>query len=269
MAAKTEPLQNVGFIGGGNMGFALAKAVSGRFPDSRIHVCDPRSERVELFQRELPRVQAAAGPSETAEAAGVVFVAVKPQDIEGVLDGIRETDRLLISIAAGVAIGRIEGLCPQARVVRVMPNTPCLVGAMAAGYAFGSRIRPEDRELVEQLLGAAGYAAEVEEQLLDAVTGLSGSGPAFVARLIEAFIEAGKRLGLTPEVTRNLALQTFYGTAKLLADTGMEPQQLVEMVSSPKGTTVAGRQVLEASAYAEVIGETIRAAAERSKELGR
>lgn len=251
------------------MGFALAKAISGRFPDSRIHVCDLRSERLELFQRELPRVQAAAGPSEVAEAAEVVFLAVKPQDIQAVLEGIRDTDRLLISIAAGVAIGRIEGLCPRARVVRVMPNTPCLVGAMAAGYAFGAGIRPEDREAVKQLLGAAGYAAEVEERLLDAVTGLSGSGPAFVARLIEAFIEAGKRLGLRPEVTRNLALQTFYGTAKLLADTGMEPQQLVEMVSSPKGTTVAGRQILEASAYAEVIGETIRAAAERSKELGR
>jgi pyrroline-5-carboxylate reductase len=221
------------------MGFALAKAISGRFPDSRIHVCDLRSERLELFQRELPRVQAAAGPSEVAEAAEVVFLAVKPQDIQAVLEGIRDTDRLLISIAAGVAIGRIEGLCPRARVVRVMPNTPCLVGAMAAGYAFGSGIRPEDREAVEQLLGAAGYAAEVEERLLDA------------------------------EVTRNLALQTFYGTAKLLADTGMEPQQLVEMVSSPKGTTVAGRQILEASAYAEVIGQTIRAATERSKELGR
>jgi pyrroline-5-carboxylate reductase len=199
----------------------------------------------------------------------VIFVAVKPQDIQNVLEAVRDTDRLLISIAAGVSISRIEEACPQARVVRVMPNTPCLVGAMAAGYAFGSRVRPEDRERVEQLLGAAGYAAEVEEPLLDAVTGLSGSGPAFVARLIEAFIEAGKRLGLKPEVTRNLALQTFYGTAKLLADTGMEPQQLVEMVSSPKGTTVAGRQILEASAYAEVIGQTIRAATERSKELGR
>jgi pyrroline-5-carboxylate reductase len=150
-----------------------------------------------------------------------------------------------------------------------MPNTPCLVGAMAAGYAFGSRIRPEDRELVKQLLGAAGYAAEVEEQLLDGVTGLSGSGPAFVARLIQAFIEAGKHLGLAPEVARNLSLQTFFGTAKLLTDTGMEPQKLVEMVSSPKGTTVAGREVLEASDYAEVIGKTIRAATERSRELGR
>ena len=155
MAEKTDAVKEIGFIGGGNMGFALAKSISGRFPSARIHVCDPRSERVEMFERELTRVQAAAEPSALAAAAEVVFVAVKPQDIQGVLEGIHETDRLLISIAAGVAIGRIEGLCPQARVVRVMPNTPCLVGAMAGGYAFGSKIRPEDRELVEQLLGAA------------------------------------------------------------------------------------------------------------------
>jgi pyrroline-5-carboxylate reductase len=251
------------------MGFALAKAISGRFPGARIHVCDLRRERVELFERELPRVRADADPSELAEAAEVIFVAVKPQDIQAVLEAIRETSRLLISIAAGVTINRIEGLCPRARVVRMMPNTPCLVEAMAAGYAFGSRIGPEDRNLVKQLLGTAGYAAEVEERLLDGVTGLSGSGPAFVARLIEAFIEAGKGLGLEPEVARNLSLQTFFGTAKMLADTGMEPQKLVEMVSSPNGTTVAGWQILEASDCAEVIGNTIRAAAQRSKELGR
>jgi pyrroline-5-carboxylate reductase len=198
-----------------------------------------------------------------------VFIAVKPQDIQGVLETIGETDGLLISIAAGVSICRIETACPKARIVRVMPNTPCLVGAMAAGYAFGTRIRPEDRELVQELLQAAGYAAEVEEPLLDGVTGLSGSGPAFVARLIEAFIATGRELGLEPEVARSLSLQTFYGTAKLLADIGMSPETLVEMVSSPKGTTVAGRKVLEASDYAEVIEKTITAAARRSRELGR
>jgi pyrroline-5-carboxylate reductase len=269
MKEKSAVVNSIGFIGGGNMGFALAKAISGRFPEAVIHLCDVRSERVELFEQELSGVQACDDPPAVAEAAEAIFIAVKPQDIQAVLEAIRDTDRLLISIAAGVAISRIEGVCKLARVVRVMPNTPCLVGAMAAGYAFGSRIRPADRELVKQLLGAAGYAAEVEEQLLDAVTGLSGSGPAFVARLIEAFIEAGKGLGLEPEVARNLSLQTFFGTAKLLADTGMESRKLVEMVSSPKGTTVAGREVLEASDYTDVIGETIRAAAERSKELGR
>jgi pyrroline-5-carboxylate reductase len=251
------------------MGFALAKAVSARFPEVTIYVCDPRSERVALFERELPRVHVAANPGEVAEAAEAIYIAVKPQDIQSVLDSIRDTEGLVISIAAGVPVRRLEETLTRARVVRVMPNTPCLVGAMAAGYAFGSRIQPQDRELVEQLLGAAGYAAEVEEELLDVVTGLSGSGPAFVARLIEAFIEAGKGLGLDSAVARNLAIRTFFGTAKLLAETAMEPQTLVDMVSSPKGTTVAGRQVLESSDYAGLIEKTIRAATERSKELGR
>jgi pyrroline-5-carboxylate reductase len=251
------------------MGFALAKAISAQFSDTQIFVFDPRKERIALFERELPRVRAGSGPEEVVEAAEVIFVAVKPQDIQPVLEAIRDTDRLVISIAAGVPIKRLEGTLTRARVVRVMPNTPCLVGAMAAGYAFGSRIQPDDRDVVKQLLGAAGYAAEVVEGLLDAVTGLSGSGPAFVARLIEAFIEAGRGLGLEAEVARDLSLQTFFGTAKLLVETGMEPQALVDMVSSPKGTTVAGRQVLESSDHAGVIERTIRAATERSKELGR
>jgi pyrroline-5-carboxylate reductase len=269
MRGSAKAVKNVGFIGGGNMGFALAKAISARYPEATIHVCDVRKERVGLFERELPRVRAAADPGEMIETVKVVFIAVKPQDIQPVLESIRNTEGLVISIAAGVPISRIEGVCRRARVVRVMPNTPCLAEAMAAGYAFGAKIRSEDRELVQRLLSAAGYAAEVEEPLLDAVTGLSGSGPAFVARLIESFIETGKGLGLEPGVARNLSIQTFFGTAKLLAETGMETQKLVDMVSSPKGTTVAGRQVLEASDYAGVIGETIRAATQRSRELGR
>jgi pyrroline-5-carboxylate reductase len=261
-------VRSIGFIGGGNMGFALAKTITTRFPGIAIHFYDVRSDRVALFEQELSGVQAAQGPWEVAEAAEVVFLAVKPQDIQPVLAAIRDTDRLVISIAAGVPIARIESVLAKARVVRVMPNTPCLVGAMAAGYAFGTRVKGEDREVVKQLLGAAGYAAEVEEGLLDAVTGLSGSGPAFVALLIEAFVEAGRGLGLEPEVARDLSIQTFLGTAKLLSETGMQPRTLVDMVSSPNGTTLAGRQILDASDYAQVISKTIGVATERSKELG-
>jgi len=262
-------VRKIGIIGGGNMGFALAKTIADRFPGVSIYVCDINGDRLALFEQELPDVKPVEGPRELAEASEVVFLSVKPQDIQSVLEALQDTDRLVISIAAGVPIGRIEAVLQKARVVRVMPNTPCLVGAMAAGYAFGSKVRQPDREVVQRLLGAAGYAAEVAEELLDAVTGLSGSGPAFVAMLVEAFVAAGKGLGLEPEVARNLSLHTFFGTAKLLADTGMEPQKLVDMVSSPNGTTLAGRGVLEASDYAEVIGKTIRAATERSKELGR
>ena len=185
------------------------------------------------------------------------------------LKGELKEEQLVLSIVAGAKIDGLRKALGHDRVVRVMPNTPCLVGAMAAGYAFGSRMRPQDRDVVKQLLGGAGYAAEVEEELLDAVTGLSGSGPAFVARLIEAFMKAGIGLGLKAEVARDLTLQTFLGTAKLLSETGMKPQTLVDMVSSPKGTTVAGRQVLESSDYAKAIERTIGAATERSKELGR
>ncbi len=261
-------VRRIGFVGGGNMGFALAKTITDRFPGVTIYVCDVCRDRLALFEQELPGVQAVEGPRELAEASEVVFLSVKPQDIQPVLEALQNTDRLVISIAAGVAIARIESVLTKARVVRVMPNTPCLVGAMAAGYAFGSRLQPQDREVVKQLLGAAGYAAEVEEELLDAVTGLSGSGPAFVARLIEAFIEAGRGLGLEAEVARDLSLQTFLGTAKLLAETGMEPEVLVNMVSSPDGTTVAGGRILDTSDYARVIEKTIQAATERSKELG-
>jgi pyrroline-5-carboxylate reductase len=251
------------------MGFALAKTITDRFPGVTINVCDVSRGRRALFEQELPGVRIVEGPRELAEASEVVFLSVKPQDIQPVLEALHNTDRLVISIAAGVALAQIESVLTIARVVRVMPNTPCLVAAMAAGYAFGSRLQPQDRDVVKQLLSAAGYAAEMEESLLDAVTGLSGSGPAFVARLIEAFIAAGRGLGLEAEVARDLSIQTFLGTAKLLSETGMEPEVLVDMVSSPNGTTVAGRKVLESSDYAEVLEKTIRAATVRSKELGR
>ncbi|MBN1835070.1 MAG: pyrroline-5-carboxylate reductase [Spirochaetales bacterium] len=262
-------MRSVGFIGGGNMGLALGQALARRFPEIELFVCDLRPERVVRFRESLPASQAAEGPGPLAARAEVVFLAVKPQDLPAVLEGIRATDRLVVSIAAGVPLARLEQALPSARVVRVMPNTPCLVGAMAAGYACGARASAEDRQTVAALLGAAGYAVELDEELLDAVTGLSGSGPAFVARLVEAFLAAGEALGLPKEAARKLSLQTFEGTARLLAETGMSPQELVDMVSSPKGTTVAGRRVLEASECRQAIIETIAAAARRSKELGR
>jgi pyrroline-5-carboxylate reductase len=262
-------MNSVGFVGGGNMGLALGQAIARRFPEAQLYVCDIRPERVEAFHASLPEAVVVPRPAEVASRAEVVFLAVKPQDMAGVLAELGSTERLLISIAAGVPLSRLEHGAPRARVVRVMPNTPCLVGAMAAGFACGRTVSPEDRSTVEDLLSAAGYAVELEEGLLDAVTGLSGSGPAFVARLIEAFIEGGMGEGIPPEIARRLALQTFEGTARLLAETGMEPEELVRMVSSPKGTTEAGRKILEASDCRQALIGTIAAATRRSKELGR
>jgi pyrroline-5-carboxylate reductase len=260
-------MKSIGFIGAGNMGHALARAAAARFPGLAIHVLDTKPERMELFRREFPDVRVASGPAAVVSAAELTVLAVKPQDFAGVLGELREASGLLVSIAAGVSLARMEQAMPRARLVRVAPNTPALVGEMAAGYAFGSRASAADRELARRFLAAAGMAVEVEERLLDAVIGLSSSGPAFVARLMEAFIEAGRRLGLGAEAARDLTLQTFRGTARLLQDTGMSTQALVDMVSSPKGTTIAGRAVLEASDVSEVLRRTVEAAARRATEL--
>ena len=260
-------MESIGFIGAGRMGFALAKGIRGRFPDTVVHVADPKPERVELFRREFGAVQVHAEARGVAEKAAVVFLAVKPQDCASVLPGLARTGALLISIVAGLSIARLEQALPQARVVRVMPNTGCLVGEMAAGYAFGRRVSPADGAAVRRLLDCVGRSVRVEEELLDAVTAVSGSGPAFVARLVQAFIEAGDRLSLPRPTARELVLQTFRGTARLLQETGMEPEELVAMVSSPSGTTEAGRAVLEASDLKEVIFRTVEAAARRSREL--
>jgi pyrroline-5-carboxylate reductase len=260
-------MKSIGFIGAGNMGFALAKAAAARFPGVEIQVIDTKAERIELFRRELANVRAGASAAGVAAAAQLTVLAVKPQDFAVVLAELADSPGLLVSIAAGVTLARMEQALPRARLVRVAPNTPCLVGEMAAGYAFGSRVIPVDKELVRAFLAAAGKAVEVEERLLDAVTGVSGSGPAFVARLMEAFMEAGRRLGLSAEASRELTLQTFRGTASLLQQTGMGTQALVDMVSSPKGTTIAGRAVLEPSDVGEVIYRTVAAATRRAGEL--
>ncbi len=260
-------MKSIGFIGGGNMGFALAKAAAARFPDVELQVIDLRAERVELFRRELPGARAGRSAARVAADSQLAVLAVKPQDFAALLGELADCEGLLVSIAAGVTLARMEQALPRARLVRVAPNTPCLVGEMAAGYAYGSRVGEADKELVRLFLAAAGTAVEVEEHLLDAVIGLASSGPAFVARLMESFIEAGRRLGLGAETARVLTLQTFRGTARLLQDTGLSTQALVDMVSSPKGTTIAGRAVLEPSDLREVIYRTVEAATRRAAEL--
>jgi pyrroline-5-carboxylate reductase len=260
-------MKSIGFIGAGNMGFALAKAAAARFPGVEIQVIDTKAERVELFRRKLANVRAGATAAEVAAAAQLTVLAVKPQDFAVLLAELAGSPDLLVSIAAGVTLPCLEQAMPRARLVRVAPNTPCLVAEMAAGYAFGARVSEADKALVQEFLNAAGQAVEVEGRLLDAVIGLSSSGPAFVARLMEAFIAAGTSLGLPAGVARELTLQTFRGTAGLLQQTGMDIQELVDMVSSPKGTTLAGRAVLEPSDLKEVILRTIEAAARRAGEL--
>jgi len=241
---------------------------SGLVRAGQVICSDVSDERLRMVA-EKHGVRTTGENGEVFRKAEIVFLAFKPQNfpaaVEG-LEGMVRREQLIISIMAGVRMERIRRYLPG-RIVRVMPNTACLVGKMAGGYTVSPEVEAGDRAKVQRLLEVAGTAVEVTEEQLDAVTGLSGSGPAFVSYLIEAFIEAGMAEGLTKEVARRLALETFVGTAVLLEAWELEPEELIKMVSSPNGTTVAGRAILEDSTVKEVIVRTIRRATQRSREL--
>jgi len=258
----------IGFIGAGNMAFALAKAIKKAGLAKAIVVSDINKERLDFVKSEL-KVNTTKDNKEVVKKSDILFLAVKPQVMDNVVEEIKDIvdDQLVISIAAGVRIKELESKLKK--VVRVMPNTPCLVGEMAAGFAVGKNVSDKEIKLVEEILNSAGKAFYLKEGLLDAVTGLSGSGPAFVARLIEGLIEGGIKSGLNRDIATELALQTVKGTAKLLQESGMGASDLIEMVSSPGGTTVEGRKILEGSDVKDVLVKTVKKATEKSKELGR
>jgi pyrroline-5-carboxylate reductase len=203
----------------------------------------------------------------------VIVLAVKPQHLPGVLKEIAkgaEARHLFVSIAAGVPLSAMTSVLGQAaRVVRVMPNTPCLVGAGATAFTRGPKATDEDAALVERLFSTIGIAMEVPESLLDAVTGLSGSGPAYVFQVIEALSDGGVRCGLPRNVATRLAAQTVLGAAKMVLDTGEHPAALKDGVASPGGTTIAGLHELERGALRGALINAVEAATNRSQELGR
>jgi pyrroline-5-carboxylate reductase len=204
--------------------------------------------------------------------ANVIVLAVKPDLVNDVLAEVRPhfTEKhLLISIAAGVPIARLESaLPPGARVVRVMPNTPALVGASASAFTPGQAAQPEDAQLTQKLFAAVGVAYPVKEALLDAVTGLSGSGPAYVFLIIEGLSDGGVAAGLPRDIATQLAAQTLLGSAKLLLETGQHPAALKDMVTSPGGTTIEGLHELEKAGVRGALINAVRAATEKSKKLG-
>ena len=206
------------------------------------------------------------------KAAHVLLLAVKPDQVVGVLHEIRDhlTSRhLLISIAAGVPLAKLEaGLFPDSRIIRVMPNTPALVGASASAFACGKSATPADAALAQKLFSAVGIALQVKEPLLDAVTGLSGSGPAYAYQIIEALSDGGVAAGLPRDVATKLAAQTLLGAAKMVLETGQHPGALKDMVTSPGGTTIEGLHELEKAGVRGGLMNAVRAAAEKSRRLG-
>lgn len=264
----------LGFIGAGRMATALARGLvqAELLPPTSILACDPVALARESFAREIAGVSVFDKNAPVVEKADVLILAVKPQQLTKVLAEIRDairTDALVVSIAAGQPLSRLAaGLPSNQRIVRVMPNTPCLVGRGASAYSLGAQATPADGQLVAQLLSAVGIAREVPESQLDAVTGLSGSGPAFVYAMIEALTEGGTAAGLPLELAAELAAQTAAGAAEMILKTGRPPAELREQVTSPGGTTLAGLMALDENGFGAAVVGAVRAATLRSAELG-
>lgn len=264
----------IGFIGAGKMATALAKGFisAGCCSAADVSASDVVPAARAHFVAET-KAAAASGNAEVVAKSDILFLAVKPQNMAAVLAELKpllQPGHLVISIAAGITLSTIEtGLGAARRVIRVMPNTPCLVNASASGYALGSAATAEDGATVERLLSAVGLAIPVPEHLLNAVTGLSGSGPAFVYQMIEALSDGGVRVGLPRDVATRLAAQTLYGAAKMVLETGEHPGQLKDAVTSPGGTTIAGLHALEQGGLRASLMNAVVAATQRAIELGK
>ncbi len=265
--------RRVGFIGAGKMATALARGLvaSGFTTADQIVACDVVAAARKDFA-EATQARVVDSNSQVASASDIIVLAVKPQQMSGVLADLKSqltSQHLVISIAAGISIkSMLAGLGEKTRLVRVMPNTPCLVGASASGFAIGGSASSEDAALVEKLLSSVGLAVAVDEKLLDAVTGLSGSGPAYVYQIIEALSDGGVRVGLPRDVATKLAAQTLLGAAKMVLETGQHPGALKDAVTSPGGTTIAGLHALERGGLRASLMNAVEAATNRSKELG-
>jgi pyrroline-5-carboxylate reductase len=265
----------IGLIGAGRMATALARGFvrAQMVRPEAILASDPSEAARNAFTDQVPGTVVVAENGAVVSQADVVFLAVKPQKMIEALDGIRSGIRpssLIVSIAAGVSLSRLaSGLPPGQRVVRVMPNTPCLIGQGASAFSLGASATNDDGKLVSDLLSAVGVAVEVPETMLDAVTGLSGSGPAFVYSMIEALTQGGEAAGLPAELAGELAARTVAGAAQMVIETGETPAVLRDRVTSPGGTTLAGLAVLNERDFSESVSAAVLAAAKRSMELGR
>ena len=266
--------KTIAFLGGGNMAEALIKGLlaAGVVTADRMIVNDVSAERLEHLQKAYG-VTVQKSQKEAASAADIILLCVKPQIIDVVLAKnaqVIDASKLVISIAAGVTVARIEKvLSGGPRVVRVMPNTPALVLAGAAGIAPGTKASPEDLAVTQQIFGAVGRAVMVDEKLMDAVTGLSGSGPAYVFTIIDALADAGVKQGIARPLALELAAQTVLGAAKMVLETGEHPGKLRDMVTSPGGTTIEGLHMLEKGKLRATLMNAVEAATMRSKELGK
>lgn len=265
-------INRIGFVGGGNMAEAFVKGLlSSGFNRQGICFFEPNTARREELVR-LYGIEAAPNNKELVSSSDIVVLATKPQIVDKVLADIRpavKQDTLLISILAGVTTETLEGALDEgARIIRAMPNTPALVGQGAAALCSGSHADETDSARAQHLFELIGTVQWVEEGQMDAVTGLSGSGPAYVYTVIEALADGGVQEGLRRDIALALAIQTVLGAATLVKETGEHPALLRDKVCSPAGTTITAIRVLEERGLRATLMEAVSAATRRSKELG-
>jgi len=264
---------NIGLVGCGKMGSALTlgaiKAQVFSAPDVRAY--DPIPEAVQSLGKEI---QGLSSVDQVISESDALLLCVKPGDVTSVLDRIAELKiepkkLLVISIAAGVTLSAMEAAAQgHARIIRAMPNTPALVGEGAAAFSLGSLATADDASFAQKLLGSVGIASQVKEELIDAITGLSGSGPAYVYTFIEALADGALLEGLPREEALALATQTVLGAAEMVRDSGLHPSILRDRVTSPGGTTIAGLAALEEGAFRSTTIKAVQSSAARARELG-
>jgi pyrroline-5-carboxylate reductase len=264
-----------GLIGGGVMGEALlSRLISGGvFQASEVIVSEPQYSRQNFLEQKYRVAVTADNTQVFTQATEVLFLAVKPQIFSAIAQELGEVtlerSPLIVSILAGVPLKQLEAAFPGFPVIRAMPNTPATVGAGMTAITLGAYTEARHLDTAEQLFAAVGEVVEVNESLMDAVTGLSGSGPAYVALMVEALADGGVAAGLPRAIANQLALQTVLGTAQLLHETKLHPAELKDRVTSPGGTTIAGVAQLEKAAFRSALIEAVKAATARSQELGK
>ncbi|MBR2345035.1 MAG: pyrroline-5-carboxylate reductase [Lentisphaeria bacterium] len=261
------------FIGSGKMATAIAGGIikAGLFTPEQMGAFDPDTGAAANFTK-LTGVKAVSdSPVDGISSGKAVVIAVKPQVLDKALAEFKELlkDKLILSIAAGITLEHLAQITGARRIVRIMPNTPALVGCGAAAYAGNSGVMPEDLELTEKIFSAVGTVCRLKETDLDAVTALSGSGPAYVFEFIQALADGGVAEGLPRDTAQLLAVQTLIGAAKMVLETGEHPSSLKDKVTSPGGTTSRGLEVLAKNAFSGIVMQAVRAAAVRSRELGK
>ncbi|MFH1053016.1 MAG: pyrroline-5-carboxylate reductase [Candidatus Woesearchaeota archaeon] len=258
----------IGIIGTGKMGKAILESLLDIERSSDIYINDKNINYAKQIGEEL-NVKV-VDIKQMIEICDIIIISVKPQDLEELsLEFENISDKLIISIMAGVKISVLKEKLKADKIIRVMPNLCCLVKEASSAYTTREGVSEDDIKYAERIMKSFGTVIRIDEDLMDAVTGLSGSGPAYVAKFVKSLANAGVNQGLSKNQSYKLALQTVFGTGKLLKEGKINADELIEMVSSKKGTTVAGMSVIEDSDFEEIILRTVEKATERSKELGK